>query len=318
MGDKKHGEQSPEEQEFDEAFAEALDSTPSDAVIETDPLDAPDDGDGAADPGGQDPDNDPDSDGRADDKPADDEQPTRQKPSASADDKPSEPDEIERLEQKIRSAEGRLRKQPNESLRQSIAEMRDQLNSLLDEKSGGFIPDGYSKDEWETFKEDYPDYAANVEKQARETRETKRRLAKVEEEIESEKVQTARKQFLAPIIEAHPDYEDIVKNQSADIFKFVESIKSPIEREVMRAVIEKGTQGEIIDLLGRYKGWRNGGNTPQRRQQNDQSPRSSEINSRVKDLAAVPSRGSQPRAAAVRGRDLDDFDAGFEEALKAT
>lgn len=252
-------------------------------------------------------------------------------------------EEVAKLQQKIRSAEGRLAKQESESLRNSVATMRDEIKKLQEiqksiaqpdkddkakaastKSSGGneeVIPTGFTKEEWTAYQADYPEYADAVLRQDKALRkdlvDAKQRLEKIEKADTEKQYEVARKEFNAGIIKAHPDYEQIETQEADKVLAFIDAQEDPIEREVLRSIVERGSQQQIIGLVTRYKTWRDGPKPDATKQQTNTQTNDT-TKKRIAGATAVPGRGgSRPDLNKSGAPDKDDFDGAWDELEKA-
>lgn len=226
---------------------------------------------------------------------------------STASDSEATPDRAE-LEQKLRSAEGRYQKS-EEKLREfesSIADMREQLASLNpvagpdDDQDTGepeeVVPEGWSKEEWEDYKDDQPVTAELQEQQIRQ-------VQKIREDLDTQRQQQEAKvfheQFRSTVIAAHPDFDDLLNTQRTEIESFITSQTNPLVRDAYQRAYDQGTADEVVQLLGDYKQTR--------------SPNGRRLSSKAEEALAVTGRGSQPNVGYSGQSDPDDFDAAWED-----
>ena len=229
--------------------------------------------------------------------------------------------EVDKLTQRLRSAEGRLRNQHSEKLKAEVAQMRQQLEQMQRLKDGEqrqqpagnggpaddehFIPDGFTKDDWELFKRDFPDNAKAIKEQQLGAGTVDQRLAKLEQEREARELEAARQQFEAPILEKHPDYKDICTQQGAEVMEFVKAIDDPLKRQGAELVIQHGTPEQIIALVSDFKHWKANKGKPATQPKPTRDPSAA---------TAVPSRGGSRASVAAGAPNKDDFDAAWHSA----
>lgn len=252
-------------------------------------------------------------------------------------------EEVSKLQQKIRSAEGRLAKQENENLRASVAAMKGDIQRLqemqksiappdkadpkakttADKKTGDdeIVPEGFTKEDWATYQEDYPDYAKGLLSQEKARRRdlanAQQRIEKIEKADTDKQQEAARKEFNAGIIKAHPDYEQIETQEADKVLAFIEAQEDPIEQEVLRSIVERGSQQQIIGLIGRYKVWRDG-EKPSADKQTTNTQTNDTTKKRIVGATAVPGRGgSRPDLNKPGAPDKNDFDGAWEQLEKA-
>ena len=235
--------------------------------------------------------------------------------------------DAERLQQRIKSAEGRLKHQHNEKLasdvqrmRTELAEMKQQL--LVDDPQktaaekrqapkGEKKPDGFDDEEWNDFNGDFSSNADDNKKPAGDV--TQKRIEALEQEIATRKRQEAVQQFEAPILTAHPDYKTILKEQADDLMAFVNGIDDPIKQQGALMVVEKGNAQQIISLVSDYKTWRDAkAGKPSTQQPNKPAPTTRNPTAAM----AVASRGgSKPNINTnTSAGNKDDFDDAWDKA----
>lgn len=231
--------------------------------------------------------------------------------------------EVDKLQQRLRSAEGRLRNQHSEKLAGEVEQMRRQLEQMQKLQDGdhrrqpaapsgpdddaGFIPDGFNKEDWELFQRDFPDNAKAIKEQQQATGTVDQRLARLEQERAAREQEEARQKFEAPILAEHPDYREICEKQAADVMDFVKSIDDPLKRQGAELVIQQGTPEQIIALVSDFKHWKAGKAKPGKPQtQPTRDPSAA---------TAVPSRGGSRASVAASGAlHKDDYDAAWDTA----
>lgn len=246
-------------------------------------------------------------------------------------------DEIAKLQQKIRSAEGRLAKQESDSLRSSVATMKEEIKKLQetqklvapsDDGAKGkkaadktaaddeIVPDGFTKEEWAAYQNDFPEIARGLLTQEKARRrdvdDAKQRIAKIEQASKEKQDEELRKAFDAEILKVHPDYKQIETQEADKVIAFIKAQEDPIEQRVLFEIVESGSQKEIIGLMNRYKVWRDGQKPSQK-----QPLTNGTTSKRIAGATAVPGRGgSRPDVSKSGAPDKDDFDGAWDEFEK--
>lgn len=238
--------------------------------------------------------------------------------------------DAERLQQRIKSAEGRLKHQHNEKLasdvqamRTELAEMKKQQQLLVDDpqkapaaqrdrQQGNQKTEGFNDDEWNDFNDDF---ASGDDKANKGTGDvTQKRLSALEQELAARKQQEVRNQFEAPILEAHPDYKTILKEQANDLMEFVNGIDDPIKQQGALMVVEQGNPQQIISLVGEYKTWRDAKSGKSSTQQSQNKPTST-IRNPTAAMAVSSRGGSKPNVNTASAGNKDDFDDAWDKAV---
>lgn len=232
-------------------------------------------------------------------------------PADDKDDKNTDPnDDIEKsraqLQQRLRSAKGRLAKDPgSEKLAAQVAQLTRAIESLADPASlpaasaaapasaapaaAQVVPEGWTAEEWQSFAQDYPDDAADI-LAAQGPAEDTAQAAQAQVDAAHQALES-RKQFNAPIVAAHPDYYEIVSAANWPQFEqFIASIDDDVKRAGAMRIVESGSAAEIIALVSQYKAYRNPPPPPQGQ--------------------AVRTRGTQPKPTAGNA-EKDSFAAGW-------
>lgn len=207
------------------------------------------------------------------------------------------------LEQRLRSAQGRLAKDPSsERLAAQVAQLTGAIESLTDPASqlddsaaapasaapalSEVVPDGWTAEEWREFIQDYPDDA-----QAILAAQVPAAEAQAAADAQAAAIKQERDNFLKPIVAAHPDYHEIVSAANWPKFEqFVAAIDDDVKRAGAMRIIESGSAAEIIALVSQFKTYRK-----------PPPPNQGE---------AVRTRGTQPKPAAGGAGD-ESFAAGF-------
>ena len=216
------------------------------------------------------------------------------------------------LEQKIRSAEGRYQKSEEklQEFQGSIQTMQQQLASLNENNANpddtqdtgkeaqDVVPEGWSKEEWDDFKDDQPVTAELHEKQTRQVQEIREDLEEYRTTKEAESLQT---QFRGTVLEAHPDYDDLLKNERTHIETFINEQTNPIVKSAYQHVYEQGTADEVVQLVNDYKAVRpDSGHAQSKR-------------SKADDALAITSRSASPNVSHRGSVDPDDFEKAWDD-----
>lgn len=121
---------------------------------------------------------------------------------------------------------------------------------------------------------------------------------------------TEEDKHFAAIYEAHEDFDDIVAGE--ELYEWIDSHPSYIQSG-MRAVLDRGTSGEVIDLFSRFKeASGKAGAQQQEDRQQQEDPAVARRKKQLEDAGAVRSR--TPAAPSTKGAAPDDFDGAFEAA----
>ena len=225
------------------------------------------------------------------------------------DDTPTQPDpERDKLEHQIKSAEGRYRKSEERlnEFQQSIQSMQDRLAQMdLDSQENpetepepeNIVPEGWSREEWQDYKDDQPVTAELYENQTRE-------VQKVRDELDDyrrqDEVKSFRQEFRNTVLDAHPDFDDLLEKEKDDINKFINDQDNPIVRDAYYRIYNEGSAEEVVQLLSDYKSAR-----PEGGQQS--------TGSKVDEALAVTGKSSRPNVSYQGRRDPDDFDSAWDE-----
>ena len=229
-------------------------------------------------------------------------------PEAQPEETPEE--EVTKLQQKLKSAEGRLNK-----FEESVEDMREQLKkyekpeaSEDEPESTGdtdksetddseFIPPGMDKDDWLDLQEDYPDTAkALKEKFQNETDLSSENKALKEKQEQLETEQEARAQFRKTILDVHSDYDSVIAPKLDDLQAFIKEQSSAVLQQSYQRIFETGTADEVNALVTDYKAARGlskettDSDPPESTATPDKKP-----NKKLDDALAVPSRGGGNR-----------------------
>ena len=215
------------------------------------------------------------------------------------------------LEHKIKSAEGRYQKSEEklQEFQQSIQSMQQQLESLNEKKpdpepqdtgaeAQEVVPEGWSKDEWDDFKDDQPVTAELHEKQSRQ-------VQLIREDLDDYRTKqdavTHQEQFRNTVVTAHPDYDDLLKNERTQIEDFIEHQSNPIVKQAYQHVYEQGTADEVVQLVSDYKGVR-----PTKGQ-------GKSSNSTADEALAITGRSASPNVNHRGTTDQNDFDRAWDD-----
>ena len=216
----------------------------------------------------------------------------------------------EELEQKIRSAEGRYQKSEEklQEFQESIQSMQQQLATLKETapdpdesqdtgEDQDVVPDGWSKEEWDDFKDDQPVTAELQEQQIRQ-------VQKIREDLDDYRTQKDaadfQEQFRNTVLSAHPDYDDLLKDERTHIEDFINQQTNPIVKQAYQHVYDQGTAEEVVQLVSDYKAVRSN------------SGHKSSI-SKVDQALAVTGRSASPNVSHRGTVDPDDFDQAWDD-----
>lgn len=223
-------------------------------------------------------------------------------PAPSQQQEPAPDDDIESLKQKLRSAEGRFNK-----FEQHIDTLKDQISKLEtpDEletpEQDTFLPDGWSKEDWDDFSADYPVQAELLEGQSRQVQKLSERVDNTEQHLS---VTEQNRVFNDTIHQAHPDYDDLLQNERQQIIDFIAGQKNPTLKTAYEQIYQGGTAEQIVELVNDYK-------ATGRTSGSDKTP---PVNSNIDNALAVPGRSRSPSKISGRAGipDEDDFDGSWD------
>ena len=172
-------------------------------------------------------------------------------PSSGQQPEPEPEDDVESLKQKLRSAEGRFQKfeEHIDELREKIS-AREKPNEPQTPEEEPFMPDGWTKEDWEDFEADYPVQAELLEQQSRQVKNLTERVDSTENHIS---VTEQNKAFEDTIRKAHSDYDDLLSNERQQILDFIEGQQNPTLKAAYQQVYQGGSAEQIIDLVTDYK-----------------------------------------------------------------
>lgn len=238
-------------------------------------------------------------------------------------------EELKAVEQKLRSAEGRLQSAGKTEIQ--VEELTKQKNDLLDVLKKGnssaaiskdgegkagsengdgdeIIPEGFTPEEWGEYKEDFPKQAKLALAQEKRLRAADVKLESAEKLAETASQAAALAEFNQPILSKHADYEEICR-EPAELQKFIDS-QSPALKRAYEGIVESGTQGEIIDLIDRFKKSLPAGD---KKTANEDNSKNSDKAAKAKKALAVKSSKSSSPNVNKGEKDMDDFDAAWDE-----
>ena len=239
--------------------------------------------------------------------------------------------ELANVQQKLRSAQGRLRSTDKlQTQFEELTRQKDELLALISKghpvatskdgdrgatsESGDeeIIPSGYTREEWESYQEDFPVQAKREVEREKEMRALKSETESVKQAADAAAAKAARSEFEKPILEKHPDYHQIEKDPG-ELLDFIES-QSPATKRAYMDVVNMGSQEEVIDLLDQFKASKT---TPDDTGTEEDIPAKSgdSSNKAAKAMAVRSQSKSSPNVKKSRV-DMDDFDAGWDEANK--
>lgn len=230
---------------------------------------------------------------------------------ADSDDQP-EPEDLEKLKQKLKSAEGRLSK-----FEESVAEMRERLEKSHPEpeknqqaedvnsqdNNSEFVPPGMDKDDWLDLQEDYPDTAKLLREKLTQEQAADRQIK--EQQAKEAEEHKAREAFRQHILNDHPDYDTEILPRMDDVKAFIAE-QSGAVKTVYQRIFDAGTAAEVSSLVTDYKAARS--------QSKATNATSKE---RINSALAVPGKGGSSPNLSKGKLDMDDYDAAYEEALNA-
>lgn len=213
-----------------------------------------------------------------------------------------------RLEHKLRSAEGRYRKseQKLQEFEHSIAEMRQQLSTMTaqshpepepDSEPEPLIPDGWSAEEWQDYKDDQPVTAEIQEQQIRKVQQLEGKIDSYQQDAE---YQEQHRRFRDTVLTAHPDFDDLLARQKDDIEHFIKTQENPLLQQAYQQVYETGTAEQVVQLLNDYK-------------HQQEAPKGQKLSARAEQALAVAGHHSQPALKHSGRVNPDDFDAAWAE-----
>lgn len=231
-------------------------------------------------------------------------------------------EDLEKLKQKLKSAEGRLSK-----FEENVAEMREKLEQSQEkppetpennqqagdqefQKESEFVPPGMDKDDWLDLQEDYPDTAKMLKEkfQKEQTLEQENRSLKEQQAEEAEEFK-AREAFRQHILNEHPDYDTEILPRMDDLKAFIAEQSSAVQKQQYERIFEAGTAAEVSALVTDYKAARG---------QSTSTPTDTpNAKKRIDSALAVPNKGGSNPNLNKGKVDMDDFDAAYEEALNS-
>ena len=217
---------------------------------------------------------------------------------------PEEPETIESLKQKLRSAEGRFNKFEEHitDLRQKIEQREKPDEPEETPEPDTFLPEGWSQEDWDDFSTDYPVQAELLENQSRQVKSLTDRLDTTEQHLS---VTEQNRVFNDSIRKAHPDYDDLLADERQQIVDFIEGQPNPTLKAAYQNIYQDGSAEQIISLVSDYK--ENG-----RKPAGKDKPPVSQRN--IDNALAVPGRSRSPNNISGRAGlpDEDDFDGGWD------
>ena len=249
---------------------------------------------------------DSDDDAISDDPPV-----TEPDPESAPEPEPSEPpdpaptENLEKLQQKLRSAEGRFGKfeEHIEGLKTKISEMesRQTPEPETPEKPEPLpLPEGWTQEDWDDFEADYPAQAEVLAQQSRQVQQLRERVDHSEQVITQEQ---QAKEFDNSIRQAHPDYDELLTNEREQIVSFIEGQTNPTLKSAYQFIYQQGDAQSIIDLVSDYKERGRKADPPDKPPANKQ---------RIDDALAVPGRSPAPANPNARAGIPDE--SNFDDA----
>ena len=206
---------------------------------------------------------------------------------------PTPDDDLERLRQKVKSAEGRYTRfgEDIESMRRELAKKEGREPEISDTP---VLPEGWTQADWEDFATDSPTEAELLQASAREQNRLRQR---VDDFYRQNVEQESRNAFRQRVLDAHPDYEPLMAKEGQQFKLFVDQQRNPLLRKAYQQAYQKGTADEVVELVNQYK----------------LSRRGSDMDRRINDSLAVTSRSSVPDSSSYGGLpDANDEDGAWE------
>ena len=220
-------------------------------------------------------------------------EPAVEEPIPEPEPEPEPDDDLEKLRQKVRSAEGRYNRfgEDIDAMRRELAQREGQEPEVSDTP---ILPEGWTQADWEDFATDSPTEAELLQANAREQNRLRQRL----DDFDRNQVeQESRRAFRSRVLDAHPDYEPMMASEGAQFKKFVEQQQNPLVKKAYQQVYQQGTADEVIELVNQYK----------------LSRRGSDTDRRINESLAVTSRSSMPASNSYGGLpDINDEDAAWD------
>lgn len=222
-------------------------------------------------------------------------------------------EELERQKHKMSTWEGRI-SAANERAKKAEEEAQ-KLREAKESKSKDNLPDGDEEKAIKEFIEEFPDLHKPIV--ALVKRELlpligqliDDRVGKIEPQVTSikQKMETdTTAAHFAAISRAHKDWRSIVDSGALD--KWINTKTSYIKGALLKVKAEGDTQ-EVIDMLNQYK--KETGQVSDEKNNPAPAPK----DDKAQSLLAVPSSPTTP-STQNRKRDKNDFDAGWEDALR--
>lgn len=222
-------------------------------------------------------------------------------------DSPASEQDRAQLEHKLRSAEGRYRKseQKLQEFEHSIADMRQQLSAMTapvnpepePENDPPLMPDGWSAEEWQDYKDDQPVTAEIQEQQIRKVQQLTDKIDTYQQDVEQHE---QHRRFRDTVLTAHPDFDDLLASQKDDIEHFIKIQENPLLRQAYQQVYDAGTAEQVVQLLTDYK-------------HQQEAPKGQTLSARAQQALAVAGHNSQPALTHSGRVNPDDFDAAWAE-----
>ena len=230
-----------------------------------------------------------------------------------------QPEDIDKLRQKLKSAEGRLGK-----FEESVEEMREKLNKLEQPEASEdkteptpdtpddseFVPPGMDKDDWLDLQEDYPDTAKALKEKFSEDNKVKAENRELKEKQAQEATdKEALEAFRKTILDVHPDYDTVIAPKLDDLQAFIQEQDSAVMKQQYQRIFDSGSAEEVNALVTDYKAKRGLNKNPTTP---DPTP-----DKKLDNALAVPTKGGGNPNLNKGKVDMDDFDAAYEEALQS-
>ena len=214
-------------------------------------------------------------------------------PADPSPDSPEPPpdDDLDRLRQRVRSAEGRYQKfgEDIDAMRRELAEKEGREPEVPDTP---VLPEGWTQDDWEDFATDSPTEAELLQANAREQHRLRQRL---DDYDRHQSQQESINAFRQTVLTAHPDYEPLMAQEGDQVRAFIDNQPNPLVKKAYQQVYQQGTAEEVVELVNQYKLSRN------------------RPDNRISDSLAVPSRSPVPDVSRYGGLpDANDEDAAWD------
>lgn len=253
--------------------------------------------------------------------------------------------ELEKLNQRYKSAEGRFKQFGNwlEETENRIKQIQAQLGEATgaeggepsrqssDDSGGGQDTGPSDSDASETagsgerpedyiaeYREDLPEAAKAQEmtlEKLRELEQNQQATKQMLQEVQAERERREQEEFNNRVRAVHRDFDDFLDpTEVENITDWASRRDDPLERRAYLEAIQSGDPPEVIQVISHYKQDTGKGEPPV----SQGASQDSQAQARADDaLAPPPSRGqAPPPGTGVAAAPADDFDAGYDEARK--